>query len=538
MRGITISKLSDEFIIHCIGENDLNLISNKRTDLILVIDEAYSKIKKKRLNFAEINEKSLNPYIEYKTKTKDIKKKPQKAIKNKKKEKTKHQNLDDRINISINDEEIHKSLNMNEQTNDKIELNENMNLNSNENLNKKIENFPNDNYPIEVPLSPSINDKNKKFDDLDDNINLSEIEKLDNNIINSDIKSNPLLEKKESPGTLFSSHKNIKEVKMEDFKLIKIIGRGSFGKVCLVEYLPNHEIYAMKSLKKDILIKEDKIESTLLEKEILETVNHPFIINLIFCFQTEERINFVMPFIPGGELFQHLKNVKHLGENTTRFYAAQIAVAIQHLHDMGYIYRDLKPENILIDAQGYLRLTDFGLAKKVKNGEKSNSFCGTPEYLAPEIIKGEYYDKNVDWWSFGILIYEMICGIPPFYLRNLKKMYDLIKNEKIKFDKKFLVSKEAKDLITKLLEKNVENRLCYHSGIEAIKSHHFFKSINFDELLKKKIEAPFIPTIRNSTDVRNFDELFTNEKLEMSSITIKNIDLVKENQYKFDIFKN
>ena len=423
---------------------------------------------------------------------------------------------------------------MNEQINDKIELNKNMNIN----VNKKIEHFPTDNYPIEEPISPSNSDKNKKFDELDDNINISEIEKLDNNIINSDIKSNPLLEKRESPDTLLSSHKNIKEVKIEDFKIIKIIGRGSFGKVCLVEYLPNPEIYAMKSLKKDILIKEEKIESTLLEKEILETVNHPFIINLIFCFQTEERINFVMPFIPGGELFQHLKKVKHFGENTTRFYAAQIAVAIQHLHDMGYIYRDLKPENILIDEQGYLRLTDFGLVKKVKNGERSNSFCGTPEYLAPEIIKGEYYDKNVDWWSLGIIIYEMICGIPPFYLRNLQKMYELIKNEKIKFDKKYLVSKDAKDLITKLLEKNVENRLCSHNGIEEIKNHPFFKSINFDELIKKQIEAPYIPTIRNSTDVRNFDELFTNEKLEMSTIASKNIDLVKENQYKFDKFKS
>ena len=488
-------------------------------------------MKQKRLKYAEINEKSLNPYIEYKSQKKNIKKKKsQKTIKNK--EIKNKQNLNDRINISINDE-INKSLNNNEQINEKEQLNENEDIN----IKNKMENSQIDNFQIEEQISCPISERKKKFDELDENINLSEIQNLDNNII-TEMKSNPLFDKKVSTDTIFSSHKNIKEVKNEDFKILKIIGRGSFGKVCLVEYLPTHEIYAMKSLKKDLLIKEEKIESTLLEKEIMETINHPFIINLIFCFQTEERINFVMPFIPGGELFQHLKKVKHLGEQTTKFYGAQIAVAIQYLHDMGYIYRDLKPENILIDEKGYLRLTDFGLAKKIKQGEKTNSFCGTPEYLAPEIIRGEYYDKNVDWWSFGILIYEMICGIPPFYLQDLDKMYNLIKNEKIKFDKKFLVSKDAKDLITKLLEKNVENRLCYKNGIEDIKKHPFFKSIDFDALLKKKIESSYIPIIKNSTDVRNFDELFTNEKLEMSSIASKNIDLVKENQYKFSKFIN
>ena len=177
------------------------------------------------------------------------------------------------------------------------------------------------------------------------------------------------------------------------------------------------------------------------------------------------------------------------------------------------------------------------MAKKIKPGERANSFCGTPEYLAPEIISGNGYDKNVDWWSFGILLYEMICGIPPFYLQDVNKMYFLIKNEKtIKFDKKFLVSKDAKDVITKLLEKNVEDRLCSHFGIEEIKKHPFFKSIDFDAILRKEVEAPFIPRINSSTDVQNFDEIFTNEKLEMSNITSKNIDLVKENQYKFNKF--
>ena len=493
-------------------------------------------MKKKRLNFAEINEKCLNPYIEYKLKSEINKKKKQKKIfeNNLDKNNSKIKIIENNENIKIKNliKDINESMNIKENTNDNkgnsIDLNGNININKN----NKIENDK-----IEEPISSPITEKIQNFDEIEANINFSEIQiQNQENIIIDDIKNSPILERKESTDTIFSSHKNIKEVKSEDFKILKILGRGSFGKVCLVEYLPTNEIYAMKSLKKDLLIQEEKIESTLLEKEILETTNHPFIIKLIFCFQTEQRINFVMPFIPGGELFQHLKKVKHFGEQKVKFYAAQIAIAIQYLHDMGYIYRDLKPENILIDEKGYLRLTDFGLAKKIKEGEKTNSFCGTPEYLAPEIINGEGYDKNVDWWSYGILIYEMICGIPPFYVQDLEKMYNLIKSEKIKFDKKFLVSKDAKDLILRLLEKKVENRLCFNNGIEDIKKHPFFKSIDFDSLIKKEIEAPYIPIIKNNTDVRNFDELFTNEKLDMSNIASKNINLVKENQYKFDKF--
>ena len=503
IKGITISKLSDEFIIHFFGENDLNLISNKRSDIIQVIDDTYSKLKRKRLKFAEINEKCLNPYIEYKSKKELNKKKISKKLRNKE---NKEEIIKDEINESIDEKG---------NGNEKIDLIKN---------GDKIQ-----------TISAQNLEKIEKFGEIEENI--SEIQnREENNIIIDEIKENPLTEGKQNIDKIFASHKNNKEVKNEDFKLIKIIGRGSFGKVCLVEYLPTHEIYAMKSLKKDLLIQQEKIESTLLEKEILENINHPFLINLIFCFQTEERINFVIPFIPGGELFQYLKTIKHFGEQKAKFYAAQIAIALQYLHDMGYIYRDLKPENILIDEKGYLRLTDFGLAKKIKKGERTNSFCGTPEYLAPEIIKGEKYDMNVDWWALGIIIYEMICGIPPFYVQDVDKMYYLIKNEKIKFDKKFLVSKDAKDLISRLLDKNPENRLCSHNGIEEIKTHPFFKNIDFDAILRKEVEAPYIPKITNSTDVRNFDELFTNEKLEMSNIASKNLDIVKNNQYKFDKF--
>ena len=335
--------------------------------------------------------------------------------------------------------------------------------------------------------------------------------------------------------TMFSSHKSIKEVKLEDFKILKIIGRGSFGKVSLVEYIPTNEIYAMKSLKKDILIEQEQIENTILEKNILENINYPLLCNLIFCFQTEERIYFIMPFLSGGELFQHLRKFRTFDEPKVKFYSSQIALAIEYLHNKGIIYRDLKPENILMDEKGYLRLADFGMAKKLNNNEKAMSFCGTPEYLAPEIIIGEGHDKNADWWSFGILIYEMLCGLPPFYVENLERMYELIKSGPLKFPKRITLSDEAKDIIKKLLERNVKKRLGYN-GIKEIKEHPFFKDIDFNLIEQKKIPAPFVPKINDKMDVTYFDEECTSEDTGMSFIPEKNLDIIKANQDKFKDF--
>ena len=357
---------------------------------------------------------------------------------------------------------------------------------------------------------------------------------LKNNIISKQNKEE--IQKRKGTLTMFSSHKTINEVKLEDFKILKVIGRGSFGKVCLVEYLPTNEIFAMKSLKKDILIEEEQIESTLLEKEILQNIDHQFLCKLIFYFQTEDRIFFVMPFFSGGELFQHLKKFKRFSEEMVRFYGAQIAIALQYLHDKKIIYRDLKPENILLDEKGYLCLVDFGMAKKLEYNKKALSFCGTPEYLAPEIIKGEGYDENIDWWSLGIILYEMICGVPPFYDDNLNKIYDLIQNTEVSFPHNIYLSDDIKDIIFNLLKKDVKERLGYSSGIVEIKNHSFFKGINFQDIENKKIEAPFIPKIDNSTDVQNFDEIFTNEDLEMSYIQRNNMKIIKENQYKFEEF--
>jgi len=243
-----------------------------------------------------------------------------------------------------------------------------------------------------------------------------------------------------------------------------------------------------------------------------------------------------MPFLSGGELFQHLKKRRIFEEDKVRFYATQIALALEHLHSFGIVYRDLKPENIMMDEDGYLKLADFGMAKHLKEGEKTMSFCGTPEYLAPEVIIGEGHNRVVDWWSFGILLFEMLCGIPPFYNENVDRMYELIKLAEVRFPKKIKVSSEAQDLITKLLDKNPNTRLGAKDGLKEFKKHSFFSKIDFDLILQKKINAPFKPDLNGKFDVQNFDKDFTNEKIEETYIERDKLLFVQQNEDKFKNF--
>ena len=361
------------------------------------------------------------------------------------------------------------------------------------------------------------------------NKNMSEISDGNKKVSGSKI------DKKRS-NTIFSKHKTIKTVSLEDFQIMKVLGRGSFGKVTLVQYKQTGEYYAMKSLKKDVLLDQDQVESTILEKKILQSLDHPFLVGMVFCFQTEERIYFVMPFVRGGELFQHLRATKFFPEEKVKFYAASIGLALDYLHSKGIIYRDIKPENILIGEDGYLKLIDFGMAKIIKNGEKATSFCGTPEYLAPEIITGEGHNRSADWWSYGILIFEMLCGIPPFYCENNEKMYELIMHADLKFPKKIPLSDEVKDLLKKLLIKKQNNRFGATNGFNEIKEHPFFSGFDFNALLAKKLKPPYIPKLSGKLDVGNFDEEFTSEDVVTSAIPEKNLEFIKRNQEQFNEF--
>lgn len=302
------------------------------------------------------------------------------------------------------------------------------------------------------------------------------------------------------------------DLKPEDFIPRKLVGKGSFGKVFMVEKASNGKIYAMKVLKKEQLVKRKQIAHTQTERRVLQDISHPFIVSLRYAFQTSEKLYMVLDYFTGGELFFHLRQTGRFSENRTKFYAAEIISAIDCLHQNNIVYRDLKPENILLDEEGHIRLTDFGLSKEDIAGDVlTHTFCGTPEYLAPEVIQGGGYGKAVDWWSLGTLLYEMLTGLPPFFNSNINIMYEKIMKDRLAFPAH--VSPIAQNFLTKLLERNPAKRLGGGDrGASEIKSHPFFQGLNWDDLDQMKIVPPFKPhTTEGASDVSNVDDEFKNE---------------------------
>lgn len=300
----------------------------------------------------------------------------------------------------------------------------------------------------------------------------------------------------------------VRKAVLEDFVLLKTVGKGSFGKVVMVKKKDDQRIYAMKILKKEMVLKRKQYEHTLSERRILENIDHPFIVSLRFAFQSEHKLYMVFDFFNGGELYHYLSEGGRFTEDRARFYAAEIISALDYLHKRGIVYRDLKPENLILDAKGHIRITDFGLSKEGVAGDTITSICGTPEYLAPEILRKRPYGVAVDWWSMGTLLYEMIAGLPPFYDKNRQVMYRKILEAPM--EPPPFMSPEALDICSKLLIREPTARLGYR-GAEEIKAHPFFKSIDWSALDKMEITPPWTPAVRDASDTRNIATEFTNE---------------------------
>jgi serine/threonine protein kinase len=378
---------------------------------------------------------------------------------------------------------------------------------------------------------------------------------------------------------------------IKDFQLIKVLGKGrsvewvyvilhhfkylllqlfSFGKVYLVRpsRAPQSEVYAMKVLRKQDVVKRHQVEHTLTERYILATVRHPFVLSLRHAFQTPDKLYMVTDYCPGGELFFHLKRLRRFTEGmefacvlngifltcvTTlgmmRFYCAQISIALAHLHEHNIVYRDLKPENVLLDQQGNVKLTDFGLSKRMRSTNRNSAqaadltFCGTPEYLSPEMIlhrkNSSGYGKEVDWWSLGIVCFELLTGWPPFYDRDFHRMCEKILYRPLNFPtQKYNLTRGAEDMIRNLLQRDPSKRLHFQNGIEVsdssnssssrdrccLQRHPFFEGMEWDKLLQCAVEPPFVPPRpRDVSDTCNFDREFTKlsikESLDTSSDT-------------------
>lgn len=290
-----------------------------------------------------------------------------------------------------------------------------------------------------------------------------------------------------------------------DFDLLKVVGQGAFGKVMLVrkkEGPGSGSIYAMKVLKKSVVAAKGQVEHTKSERSILCEIRHPFIVRLRFAFQSEDKLYLITDYYNGGSLFYHLRKSKSFTEDRARFYAAELLSALDHLHQQHIIYRDLKLENILMDHTGHIALTDFGLSKQnidVTGG--ATTFCGTAEYIAPELLRGHKYGAAVDWWSFGILLFEMIHGRTPFYDKNRKLMFYRIIHTEPNFPSSF--SPEARDCVRSLLRVSESERLgSGEGGAQDIRRTPFFRPINFEALVAKEIPPPFVPEVRNEFDTK------------------------------------
>ncbi|XP_069063503.1 protein kinase C eta type [Pleurodeles waltl] len=320
---------------------------------------------------------------------------------------------------------------------------------------------------------------------------------------------------------------------IDDFLFIRVLGKGSFGKVMLAKSKNTGDLYAVKVLKKDVILQDDDVECTMTEKQILALAkNHPFLTQLCCCFHTPDRLFFVMEFVNGGDLMFHIQKSRRFDEARARFYSAEITLALMFLHEKGVIYRDLKLDNVLLDNEGHCKLADFGMCKEgITDGKTTTTFCGTPDYIAPEILKEMHYGATVDWWAMGVLLFEMLCGHAPFEAENEDDLFEAILNDEVVYPA--WLPQDATGILKAFMHKNPSKRLGSQSqgGERAIQQHQFFQEIDWDLLRQRKIEPPFKPRIKSKEDVNNFDQDFIKEDPVLTPIDESLLPMINQSEF-------
>ncbi|XP_046406846.1 atypical protein kinase C isoform X2 [Ischnura elegans] len=333
-----------------------------------------------------------------------------------------------------------------------------------------------------------------------------------------------------------------RQYSLNDFDLIRVIGRGSYAKVLMVELKKTRRIYAMKVIKKALVTDDEDIDWVQTEKHVFETAsNHPFLVGLHSCFQTPSRLFFVIEFVRGGDLMFHMQRQRRLPEEHARFYAAEISLALNFLHEKGIIYRDLKLDNVLLDHEGHIKLTDYGMCKEgIRPGDTTSTFCGTPNYIAPEILRGEDYGFSVDWWALGVLLYEMLAGRSPFDIAGASEnpdqntedyLFQVILDKTIRIPRSLSV--KAASVLKGFLNKSPVDRLGCHpeSGFLDIANHSFFKSIDWEMLERKQVAPPHRPRLESDRDLANFPPEFTDEPVHLTPDDIRVIDKIDQTEF-------
>uniref|UniRef100_A0A2S2Q8X4 protein kinase C n=1 Tax=Sipha flava TaxID=143950 RepID=A0A2S2Q8X4_9HEMI len=333
-----------------------------------------------------------------------------------------------------------------------------------------------------------------------------------------------------------------RQYSIADFELIRVIGRGSYAKVLMVELKKTKCIYAMKVIKKALVTDDEDIDWVQTEKHVFETAsNHPFLVGLHSCFQTASRLFFVIEFVRGGDLMFHMQRQRRLPEEHARFYAAEISLALNFLHTKGIIYRDLKLDNVLLDHEGHIKLTDYGMCKEgIRAGDTTCTFCGTPNYIAPEILRGEDYGFSVDWWALGVLLYEMLAGRSPFDIAGASEnpdqntedyLFQVILEKTIRIPRSLSV--KAASVLKGFLNKNPIDRLgCNRdTGFYDIITHPFFKSIDWEILEQKQVSPPYKPRLDSDRDLANFPPEFTDEPVHLTPDDLRVIEKIDQSEF-------